>query len=1045
MGGNNKSVTVGYRYSLGAHLALCHGPIDAVREILVDGRTAWSAATGGGGFSGGGAATQVRIGNIGAVSAVPALAGDLGASVSFAGSLAGMRIGRDYRLALGSGASHDFTLLAVSYDGASDTTRWTVQPATLAFTATSASVFTSVSPANNTGAGGGRIRIDKPDLFGGEGREGGIVGDIDVLMGGPTQGPNDYLAARVGGSIPAYRGLCSLVLRQVYMGINPYIKPWAIRATRVLTGEAGAEQWYPERAAITPEASISNAAIYIALDASGSMYGARMAAQKAGVAALMREIAASVDPDQPNDIRITLWNNAPIGAIERRDVTPEGYRELETWMLAQISPIFGGTAFNAAFMEASAFFANTGSKRRVIVFVTDGEPSPLSSVDAALNLIRALPPVDIFGFNIAVADTSHTARIDNTAVDGVPVIPAGDAGALVASLRGAFGNGPDMNPAHIIRECLTNRDWGLGYPSADIGESFTAAADTLYSEGFGLSLIWQQDGSIEDFISGVLDHIDATLFIDRRSGLWQLKLIRADYTASDLPVFDDTNVVDWGRLGRRAPSDLINSVTVRYTDAWTDQTGAVSVTDTARVQSMGEVLATTLTYSGIRYQDLALRVAERELRALSTPLLSGEIVVNRQGSSLGPGDVIRLNSPRIGLDHVVMRISEIGHGDGRDNGIRLKIAEDVFALGSAANAGGRMPAARGMATAPKAMTHRMVNEAPYWLLVRELGHTEADRLLAEDASAGALMATGARPSSDALAAELWVDLGAGPQEAGSVAFAPSAVLADDLSDDPEARVVAVTAWQDIGDVQIGTLASIGGEFVRVDGISAASVTLGRGCLDTAPRQHATGTPIIFWGEGTTITSQSFAAGEEVAVRLLPQTGRGTLAHAMAPEDRVTFNRRAIQPLPPAKVQGNGSYAPDPISLIAGPLTLTWAHRDRLTQTSPVIADYTAPSIGPEPGVQYQVEIAWVDPDTDQRNAGSAALTLNAGSGTSFSLDPADIPEANAPDRTSEIDIAVRARRNVDGIWLTDYDARYLRQIAPFAVGWDRGWGMFWGN
>jgi hypothetical protein len=374
----------------------------------------------------------------------------------------------------------------------------------------------------------------------------------------------------------------------------------------------------------------------------------------------------------------------------------------------------------------------------------------------------------------------------------------------------------------------------------------------------------------------------------------------------------------------------------------------------------------------------------------------------------------------------------------------VKIAEDVFALGSAAIAGGRMPAARGIASAPKPIAQRMVEEASYWLLVRELGHAEADRRLAEDASVGALMATGARPTSDALAAELWVDIGAGPSDAGSVAFAPIALLADDLPDDPAARTVAVSNWQDIGDVQIGTLASIGSEFVRIDGISEASVTLGRGCLDTAPRAHAAGTPIIFWGEGTSITSQSFAAGEELAIRLLPQTGRGTLAHALAPEDRITFNRRAIRPLPPARLQGNGSYDPPRDALIAVPLQLTWAHRDRLTQTSPVIADYTAPSIGPEPGVQYQVEIAWVDPDTGLRSE-MAGLIFDAGIFSGFVLDPNNIPESAAPERTSEIDITVRARRSVEGLWLTDRESRHLRQTAPFAVGWDRSWGMFWGN
>ena len=47
--------------------------------------------------------------------------------------------------------------------------------------------------------------------------------------------------------------------------------------------------------------------------------------------------------------------------------------------------------------------------------------------------------------------------------------------------------------------------------------------------------------------------------------------------------------------------------------------------------------------------------------------------------------------------------------------------------------------------------------------------------------------------------------------------------------------------------------------------------------------------------------------------------------------------------------------------------------------------------------------------------------------------------------TKDIDIAVRARRLVDGTWLTDRDARTFRLTAPFAAGWDRGWGFLWGS
>lgn len=41
-GKGEQEYTVGYWYGLGAHLALCHGPVDAVTEIRVGERVAWS-------------------------------------------------------------------------------------------------------------------------------------------------------------------------------------------------------------------------------------------------------------------------------------------------------------------------------------------------------------------------------------------------------------------------------------------------------------------------------------------------------------------------------------------------------------------------------------------------------------------------------------------------------------------------------------------------------------------------------------------------------------------------------------------------------------------------------------------------------------------------------------------------------------------------------------------------------------------------------------------------------------------------------------------
>lgn len=97
-----------------------------------------------------------------------------------------------------------------------------------------------------------QITIDKPNLWGGEEREGGIVGKLDVMFGEPTQGPNDYLAAKQPGiPQPAYRGRFGLVFRGGKVSaMNPYIKPWAIRVRRILKGWDGDVPWYPEKASI---------------------------------------------------------------------------------------------------------------------------------------------------------------------------------------------------------------------------------------------------------------------------------------------------------------------------------------------------------------------------------------------------------------------------------------------------------------------------------------------------------------------------------------------------------------------------------------------------------------------------------------------------------------------------------------------------------------------------------------------------------------------------------------------------------------------------
>lgn len=143
--GSKKKVTIGYKYYLGMHMVICHGPVDEIQRIDVAERTAWSGSV----------------------------------------------------------------------------------------------------TSNNT------IYINKPDLFGGEKKEGGIQGDVDILMGESTQGKNTYLTSKLGSIIPAFRGVVSVILRQCYIcAMSPYPKPWSFLIKRI-----PAKNWYSAKADINGSAN----------------------------------------------------------------------------------------------------------------------------------------------------------------------------------------------------------------------------------------------------------------------------------------------------------------------------------------------------------------------------------------------------------------------------------------------------------------------------------------------------------------------------------------------------------------------------------------------------------------------------------------------------------------------------------------------------------------------------------------------------------------------------------------------------------------------
>lgn len=726
--GGSKKVTIGYEYRMGVHLALCHGPVNAIVEINSDGKNAWT------GYSSGGVVT-----------------------------------------------------------------------------------------------------VDAPDLFGGQKREGGYAGDVEVCNGQLTAPARSYLEGFLSGFVPLYKGLTSLVFKSFYWtAMSPYIKPPEIVVDRTTAG----------------------------------------------------------------------WNTN------------------------------GGVAWYAA--------------------------------------------------------------------------------------KCAIGF--DMNPAHIIYQCLTDPVWGLGYPISTIDTtSFTAVADTLHSEGFGLSLPWFESGTINDFVQLVLDHVGGVLRQDRATGKWTLKLLRADYSVGALLELNKNNCrVE--SFGRAAWGEIVNEVVVQYRD-YHDNPKTITVQDLGSIEAQGAVISQEVDYPGIRSDALAARVAARDLQRYASPLAQATITASRVAHALNVGDVFALTWDQYGVSALPMRIVKIDKGSLTEGSIKIEAVEDIFGMPTGSYVEQQPSGAVNPVNVPTAVADAKLVEWPYYDAVRTLSAADFGVL---DPDFGFAHFLAGAPTLDAIN----FDLRYSPNDvtysdAGTGDFNPTARLAASMALTATPVAVTLNSRKFVDLVEVGDYAYIDNEILRVDAIdaTAGTATLARGCLDTVPTLHSSNALVLFVGEYGAVDRTERIVSETAYYKPLTRTSRGLLDESLATDLTITFDNRAQRPYPPGRVRMNGNAYP---TYISGNLTVSWAHRDRLQQTVSVV-DTDEVSIGPEVGTTYEL---------DFYGEGDVLLRSVTGvTGTSYAY--AD-EVADAGYLQSRLRVVLRSRRDGLASWQE-------HSITVQRKGWGFNWGNNWGG
>lgn len=486
-----------------------------------------------------------------------------------------------------------------------------------------------------------------------------------------------------------------------------------------------------------------------------------------------------------------------------------------------------------------------------------------------------------------------------------------------------------MNPAHIIYEAQTNRVWGRGFTATQLDtSSFQAAADQLYNEGFGLCLAWRRQESLAEFIQQIVDTIGAALFLDRLTGLWKLILIRQNYDASTLPVYNNgnglLNIVD----DNNAANDISSNHTlVTFRDPITNQDQQIRAENIASIQKYG-VISETKTYSGIPTQALAGRVAARDMKIAQSSLKKFKLEFDRRAYQMQPMSVFKINAPEQGIESVILRAVRVEHSDITNGKITVTAMQDVFGLADQNFIGNQPNLHQPPISTALPVSNPLIYEVPFFELLQDFSTVD----LQAKSGQGYLAVAAAPPTPLHISFDLLAKASSevAYNNVGTSDFAFISSIADTMNQTGEAITCVLN--DPVVDVAVGDRALLGSEIVRIDAIDpeANTVTLARGCIDTEPQPHAAGTKFYLYSGLTNAANRVFNAGQTANLKIITRTVSDELNAASATVYSAQLSNRLTRPYPPCQVRLNSEYFPGQTDVTNG-LKIAWNHRNRLMQ------------------------------------------------------------------------------------------------------------------
>ena len=251
---------------------------------------------------------------------------------------------------------------------------------------------------------------------------------------------------------------------------------------------------------------------------------------------------------------------------------------------------------------------------------------------------------------------------------------------------------PDANPSEIIRDMLTNQNYGCGFPAENLGDTSVYGV-YCRAAGIFLSPVYSEQTEAQQNISELLEQTNsAAVFSQGRLkivpyGDVKLSGNGAVYVPNLTPVYDFTDddfivsgAEDPLKVERKTNADAYNQIQVEYLDRANDYNIAVAeVKDQANIEQYGLRPKDAIKMHGICDAKVANHVAQLLLQRALYVRNEYEFKLSWKYCLLEPMDLVTLTDEGLGLDKTPVRIIEIEEDE---EGVLTVKAED-FPMGAA--------------------------------------------------------------------------------------------------------------------------------------------------------------------------------------------------------------------------------------------------------------------------------------------------------------------------------------------------------------------------